>query len=60
MRTIYFDKLKWETEKSYKFGDVDTTKFDIWIPKRICEIKRLSVGYEIKIPNWFAEENEIL
>lgn len=31
----WFQEMKWETDKSYKFGDSGTDEFDIWLTKSL-------------------------
>ena len=65
MIDAYYDEMKYETSKSYLFGDSHTKEFDVWVPKKLIdsgdiEMKKHSNGYELWFPQWFAKENGLI
>ena len=52
----WFEELKWETDKSYKFGDSGTDEYDMWLPKKLVTVRKMSRGYEVKGPRWLFED----
>lgn len=54
--TELFDELKWETDKSWLFGDTGTKENDVWLSKNYVTYEKLSKGYEVTIPVWLAKK----
>ncbi len=52
----WFQEMKWDTKKSYKFGDSGTDEFDMWLPKSLVTVRKIEGGYEVKGPRWLFEE----
>jgi hypothetical protein len=61
----YHDECKYETVNSTLYGDTGSTDNNVWIPKKLVdsgdiEIRKLSNGYELIMPHWFAERNGLV
>jgi hypothetical protein len=55
-----FESIKYETDKSYLFGDKGTKDNDCWLPKSQVEVTEISNGYKVRIPEWLAKKKDLI
>lgn len=57
--TELWDSIKHETPTACLFGD-EGFDDNVWLPKSQVFVRKLSRGYEVKIPMWLAEKKGIV
>jgi hypothetical protein len=63
--TEYYGEKKWDTPRSITFGDKGTKENDICIGKKLfldgsVTMKKISNGWEVKMPRWLARKEGLV